>query len=93
MKPGIKDLLRQLQEIIETDTELPQKGKETALTQVQVLADEVAQNPEQPEKKDMGTQALNLLKGAASFLPDTAKLAEASVKLLPLIAKLLGLPI
>jgi uncharacterized protein YjbI with pentapeptide repeats len=91
-EPGIKDLLQQLQAIIEADTDLPQKGKETALTQVQVLA-EVAQNPEQPEKKTMGTQALNLLKGAASFLPDTAKLAEASVKLLPLIGKLLGLPI
>ncbi|MBW4639787.1 MAG: pentapeptide repeat-containing protein [Gloeocapsa sp. UFS-A4-WI-NPMV-4B04] len=91
-EPGIKDLLRQLQEIIETDTELPQKGKETAVTQVQVLA-EVAQDPEQPEKKDMGRQAINLLKGAASFLPDTAKLAEACTKLLPLIGKLLGLPI
>ena len=91
-EPGIKDLLQQLQAIIEADSDLPQKGKETALTQVQVLA-EVAQNPEQPEKKDMGSQAINLLKGAASFLPDTAKLAEACTKLLPLIGKLLGLPI
>jgi len=91
-EPGVKDLLRQLQEVIESDIELPPKGKETALTQVQVLA-EVAQNPEQPEKKNMGSQAINLLKGAASFLPDTAKLAEACTKLLPLIAKLLGLPI
>jgi uncharacterized protein YjbI with pentapeptide repeats len=91
-EPGIKDLLQQLQAIIEADSDLPQKGKETALTQVQVLA-EVAQNPEQPEKKDMGSQAINLLKGAASFLPDTAKLADACTKLLPLIGKLLGLPI
>jgi len=89
---GIKDLLQQLQTIIEADSDLPQKGKETALTQVQVLA-EVAQNPEEPEKKEMGSQAINLLKGAASFLPDTAKLAEACTKLLPLIGKLLGLPI
>jgi uncharacterized protein YjbI with pentapeptide repeats len=91
-EPNIKNLLQQLQAIIEADNDLPQKGKETALTQVQVLA-EVAQDPEQPEKKDMGNQALNLLKGAASFLPDTAKLAEACTKLLPLIARLLGLPI
>ena len=91
-EPGIKDLLLQLKEAIEADTDLPLKGKETALTQVQVLA-EVAQNPEQPEKKDMGSQAANFLKGAASFLPDTAKLVEACTKLLPLIGKLLGLPI
>lgn len=90
-EPGIKELLLQLKAAIEADTDLPLKGKETALTQVQVLA-EVAQNPEQPEKKDLGRQATNFLKGAASFLPDTAKLAEAFAKLLPLIGKLLGLP-
>jgi uncharacterized protein YjbI with pentapeptide repeats len=90
-KPGIKNLLLQLKEAIESDTDLPLKGKETALTQVQVLA-EVAQNPEQPEKKAMGSQAANFLKGAVSFLPDTAKLAEACAKLLPLIGKILGLP-
>jgi len=91
-EPGIKDLLLQLKEAIEADSDLPLKGKETALTQVQVLA-EVAQDPEQPEKKDRGNQAANFLKGAASFLPDTAKLVEACTKLLPLIGKLLGLPI
>ncbi|GEM_PF-3285982 len=32
------------------------------------------------------------LKGTIANLPDTAKLAEASSKLLPLIAKALGLP-
>lgn len=90
-KPGIKELLAELQTAIESAAELPDKGKATALEQVKVLA-EVAQNPEQPEKKNLGSQAINLLKGAASFLPDTAKLVEACSKLLPLITKALGLP-
>lgn len=91
-QPGIKELLAELQAAIEGDADLPEKGKATALEQVKVLA-EVGQDSEQPEKKDLGSRAINLLKGAASFLPDTAKLAEACSKLLPLIAKALGLPV
>jgi len=63
----------------------------SALENVKVLA-EVAQDPEPPEKKGLGSQAVTFLKGAVSFLPDTAKLAEACTKLLPLITKALGLP-
>jgi uncharacterized protein YjbI with pentapeptide repeats len=90
-QPGIKALLVELQAAIESDTNLPDNGKATALENVKVLA-EVAQTPEAPEKKNLGNQAITFLKGAVSFLPDTAKLAEASSKLLPLIAKALGLP-
>lgn len=89
-EPNLKELLSQLQQAIETEPNLPDKGKETALEQVKVLA-EVGQNPKQPGKKAVGQQAANVLKGAASFLPDTAKLAEAVSKLLPLILKTLGL--
>ncbi|MEX0271415.1 hypothetical protein AB3R30_19945 [Leptolyngbyaceae cyanobacterium UHCC 1019] len=89
-QPNLKELLTQLQQAIETDTDLPTKGKESALEQVKLLA-EVAQNPDQPEKKGLGTQAITFLKGAISFLPDTAKLADACSKLLPLITKLLGI--
>ena len=85
----LADLLKQLQSAIETDADLPEKGKATALEQVNVLA-EVAKDP-QPDKKPLGQQAVNVLKSAASFLPDTAKLADACSKLLPLIAKALGL--
>ena len=86
----LADLLKQLQTAIETDADLPEKGKSTALEQVNVLA-EVGKDPEQPEKKSLGQQAVNILKSAASFLPDTAKLADATSKLLPLIIKALGL--
>ncbi|KAM3097392.1 hypothetical protein ACKFKF_20040 [Phormidesmis sp. 146-12] len=86
----LADLLKQLQSAIESDPDLPNKGKATALEQVKTLA-EVAQNPDQTEKKSLGTQSVTFLKNAASFLPDTAKLAEACTKLLPLISKALGL--
>jgi FtsZ-binding cell division protein ZapB len=90
-QPGIKELLIELQAAIESDADLPKKGKASALENVKVLA-EVAQDPEQPEKKGLGSQAVTFFKNAASFLPDTAKLAEACTKLLPLITKALGLP-
>jgi hypothetical protein len=60
------------------------------LQQVNVLA-EVAQHPDQPEKKGLGTQAMTFLKGAVSLLPDTTQLAEACSKLLPLITKALDI--
>ena len=90
-QPGIKELLVQLQAEIESDLELSEKGKTNALEQVKTLA-EVGQNPDQPEKKSLGEKAMIFLKGTIANLPDTAKLAEASSKLLPLIAKALGLP-
>ena len=90
-QPGIKELLTELQTAIASATELSEKGKTNALEQVKTLA-EVGQNPEQPEKKSLGEKAMIFLKGTIANLPDTAKLAEASSKLLPLIAKALGLP-
>ncbi|MGV0027785.1 pentapeptide repeat-containing protein [Phormidesmis priestleyi] len=89
-RPNLKQLLTQLKEAIESDTQLPETGKVTALEQVKTLA-EVGQNPDQPEKKNLGTQAIAFFKTATSLLPDTAKLAEACSKLLPLISKALGL--
>ncbi|WP_244913229.1 pentapeptide repeat-containing protein [Phormidesmis priestleyi] len=91
-QPGIKELLTELQTAIASDSELSGKGKTNALEQVKTLA-EVGQNPEQPEKKSLGEKAMIFLKGTIANLPDTAKLAEASSKLLPLIAKALGLPV
>ncbi|HEY9695853.1 MAG TPA: hypothetical protein V6D10_01075 [Trichocoleus sp.] len=90
-QPGVKELLVELQIAIENDTELLEKGKATALEQFKVLA-EVAQNRQQTEQKNLGSQAITFLKGAASILPDTAKSAEVCNNLLPLITKSLDLP-
>jgi hypothetical protein len=91
-QPGIKELLSALQTAIEAEAELSPTDKADALEQVKTLA-EVGQDPQQPKKEGIGRRAIKSLKGTVAALPDTAKLAEACSKLLPLIAKLLGVPI
>ena len=87
-KPGIKEILTQLQKAIEADTDLTAKDKEKALKQVKALA-EAAQNPQ--EKEDLADTAITMLKGVLSNLPTAAKLVEECSKLLPLISGFLGL--
>ena len=87
---GIKELLTQLQTIIEAETNLTDKNKEKALKQVKALA-EAAQNPKEPEKQDLADTAITMLKGLITGLPSAATLVEACNKLLPAIASLLGL--
>jgi hypothetical protein len=89
-KPGIKELLIQLQEVIEADNNLSEEDKAEALEQVKTLA-EAGQNPQEAGKQKTGKKAITMLKGLVSGLPATATLAEACSKLLPLISKLLGL--
>jgi hypothetical protein len=89
-KPGIKELLTQLQTLIEAETNLTDKNKEKALKQVKALA-EAAQNPKEPEKQDLADTAITMLKGLITGLPSAATLVEACNKLLPAIASLLGL--
>ncbi|MGM3304584.1 pentapeptide repeat-containing protein [Anabaena sp. WFMT] len=87
-KPGIKEILTQLQKAIEADSDLTPKDKEKALKQVKSLA-EAAQNPQ--EKQDLADTAITMLKGVLSNLPTAAKLVEECSKLLPLISTFLGL--
>jgi tellurite resistance protein len=87
-KPGIKEILTQLQTAIEADTDLKPKDKEKALKQVKALA-EAAQNPQ--ENQDLADTAITILKGVLSSLPTAAKLVEECSKLLPLISGFLGL--
>ncbi|MBW4435243.1 MAG: pentapeptide repeat-containing protein [Pelatocladus maniniholoensis HA4357-MV3] len=89
-KPGIKELLTQLQEAIAADANLSEEDKTEALEQVKTLA-EAGQNPQEAGKQKTGKKAITMLKGLVSGLPATATLAEACSKLLPLISKLLGL--
>jgi uncharacterized protein YjbI with pentapeptide repeats len=89
-KPGIKELLTELQTLIEAETNLTDKNKEKALKQVKALA-EAAQNPKEPEKQDLADTAITMLKGLITGLPSAATLVEACNKLLPAIASLLGL--
>ena len=83
--PGIRELLSQLQAAIEAETNLPDEDKVEALEQVKTLA-EAGQKPEDGILQKSAKTAMKILKGTISNLPDAAKLAEAGVKLLPLIS-------
>ncbi|BAY24481.1 pentapeptide repeat-containing protein [Calothrix sp. NIES-2100] len=89
-KPGIKELLTQLQEEISQSSELSDEDKAEALEQVQTLA-EAAKNPQENGSKKTAKTAITMLKGIFTGLPAVASLVEAGNKLLPLISKLFGL--
>ncbi|WP_445247842.1 hypothetical protein [Microcoleus sp. OTE_8_concoct_300] len=90
-KPGIKELLTELQTAIEAETNLSDKNKAVALKQVKALA-EVGKNPQPSTMQEAGETAMTMLKGILAGLPSAATLVEACSKLLPAIASLLLLP-
>ncbi len=89
---NLKVLLTQLQEAIETDTELSDPDKSDLLEQVQSLA-EVKQTEEPTKREGMARKAMKMFDATLKSLPDTAKIVEACSKLLPLIFKALGIPV
>ncbi|MBD2509318.1 pentapeptide repeat-containing protein [Nostoc muscorum FACHB-395] len=89
-KPGIKELLSQLQDAIIQSTYLSEEDKTEALEQVQALA-EAGKNPQESTKQKTAKTAITMLKGIFTGLPAIASLVEAGNKLLPAIAKLFGL--
>ncbi|MBD2526534.1 pentapeptide repeat-containing protein [Nostoc sp. FACHB-133] len=89
-KPGIKELLTQLQAAIEADTNLPQEDKAEALEQVKALA-EAGKNPQEGAMQKAAKTAIKILKGTISSLPSATKLVEQCSNLLPLISNFLGL--
>ncbi|WP_277926737.1 MULTISPECIES: pentapeptide repeat-containing protein [Nostoc] len=89
-KPGIKELLSQLQDAIIQSTYLSEEDKTEALEQVNTLA-EAGKNPQESTKQKTAKTAITMLKGIFTGLPAVASLVEAGNKLLPAIAKLFGL--
>ncbi|QFS43128.1 pentapeptide repeat-containing protein [Nostoc sphaeroides] len=90
-KPGIKELLTQLQAAIEGDTTLSDEDKAEALEQVKSIA-EAGKKPEDGVMQKIAKTAVKLLKGTIADLPTTVKLVEVCDKLLPVIIKFFGLP-
>lgn len=89
-KPGLKELLTQLKEVIESEPELPDEDKFEALEQVKVLA-EASQNKEDGLLQKSAKTAMKILKGTTAGLSETTKLVQECKKLLPLITPLLFL--
>jgi len=91
-QPGIKELLIQLQTAIEEETELSTEDKADLLEQVKALAE--AKQALEPEKREgLIRKARKMFEVTLKSLPDTAKIVEACSKLLPLILKVLGVPV
>jgi hypothetical protein len=90
-QPNLKELLTQLQQAIQADVDLPDPDKSDLLEQVQALAE--AKQAEEPAKREgLTRKAMKMFDATLKSLPDTAKIAEACSKLLPLVLKALGFP-
>lgn len=88
---NLKTLLAQLQQVIETDSDLPDPDKADLLEQVQSLA-EVKQIEKPAKREGIARKAVKIFDATLKSLPDTAKIVDACSKLLPLILKALGFP-
>lgn len=88
-KVGIKELLSQLQQAIETTTELSTGEKTILLEQVKALAE--AQQTLEPERKTgLVQKAKEIIEAILKSLPTTATFVKACNDLLPMILKVLG---
>ncbi len=86
-KPGIKQLLKQLNEAIANSEELDDQNKAEALDQVKDLA-EAGKNPQDGAMKKAAKTAMTMLRGTVAAIPTATKLLSECNKLLPEIAKL-----
>ncbi|MCC3410753.1 MULTISPECIES: hypothetical protein [unclassified Microcoleus] len=88
-KPGIKELLIELEAAISADPNLSEDDKEDALKQVKELA-EAATNPNDAEMKTKAKQANRMLERIMKSVPKATELLEFCNNLLPLITKAFG---
>lgn len=88
-RPGIKELLIELEAAISADPNLSEDDRNDALEQVKDLA-EAAQNPNDGGMKEKAAKAGRMLGRIISGIPTATQLVEACSKLLPLIAKAFG---
>ncbi|MEL6163920.1 MAG: hypothetical protein AAFR37_09215, partial [Cyanobacteria bacterium J06628_3] len=89
-KPGIKELLIDLQTAIETDTNLSEEDKVQALEQINKIA-EAGQKAQEGAMQKTAKNALTFLKGLVADLPSTAKLVKTCSNLIPVIKQFFGL--
>ena len=90
-KPGIKELLINLQAAIESNTNLDEEDKVEALEQIKKIA-EAGQKPEEGAMQKIAKNALTFLKGLIVDLPSTAELVKTCSNVIPIIKQFFGLP-
>ncbi|MEQ8997519.1 MAG: hypothetical protein RID53_13585 [Coleofasciculus sp. B1-GNL1-01] len=87
---GTKELLRQLQRIIEAEDNLSPQDKAQALEQVKILA-EAGKNPQAPQKQEQAQTAIRILRGMIAELPNAHDFLEESTRILPQLAEIFGI--
>jgi uncharacterized protein YjbI with pentapeptide repeats len=88
----LKELLTQLQQAIVNDSDLQEPDKVDLLEEVKNLAD-AGTAEEVAQKETLTRKAKKMFEATLKSLPDTAKIVEASSKLLPIILKVLGVSV
>ncbi|MBW4492424.1 MAG: hypothetical protein KME26_04915 [Oscillatoria princeps RMCB-10] len=89
MRNAILQLLAQLQEALEADTDLNPRDKADALEDVRVLVN-AANNPPDESLQNLARKALKSLKATLAELPVAAPLAQVSQQILPAISEMLN---
>lgn len=84
----LKELLAELQSVIEAEPELSEEDKVEALEQVQTLA-EAGQNPEDGALQKSAKTAMKILKGTIAGVSETTKLVLEGTNLLTAVKALL----
>ena len=89
-KPGIKELLEQLQTAINADENLSDPDKAIALEQVQNLV-QAGKEPKNSINQGIAKRAFLMLQGIVAGLPAAAKLTETCKNIIPTISSIFGL--
>lgn len=86
-QPSLKELLTQLKDAVETDTELSEDEKAEALGEVAKLA-KAGTKPQDNTMQRMAKRATDALKSITEPLTEASKLATVCKSLLPMIVAL-----
>jgi uncharacterized protein YjbI with pentapeptide repeats len=89
-KPCLQNLLKQLKELIEADTELTKEEKIEALTEIMELA-KAGQDTGEDKMRKLAKRSINSLKGILSGVADTSRIAIVCKEVFPAIIGLFTL--
>jgi hypothetical protein len=88
--PGTRELLAQLQQVIEADEGLSLEDKIDALVEVKILA-EAGKDPQAEPHQRQAKAAIRILRGLIAELPKGTDFLEVSTTVLPQLAEIFGL--
>lgn len=88
-QPGIRELLIQLQRVIDAEEHLDSEDKTQALTQIQALARAWSETDNETKQRQV-TTTLRVLRGMIAELPHAHNFNETAIRLIPQVAVIFG---